>query len=89
MSNLSKNRRLSDEETRAVVERRRDHDDYCPDAPSEISLTIDGVGLVLNTCSTCGYRSWRREGELVELSDVLADVTDADTRYRRGLQHAS
>lgn len=57
----------------------------CGNEMVEIGLTIDGSRLVMRSCSTCDTRSWRRDGETVELDGVLTDISSVPTRYRRSL----
>lgn len=51
----------------------------------EIGLVIDGARLVMTSCSTCDTRSWRRDGDPIELDGVLTDLSAVPTRYRRSL----
>jgi len=57
----------------------------CENELVEIGLTIDGSRLVMRSCATCDTRSWHRDGEVVELDGVLADLSSTPTRYRRSL----
>ena len=51
----------------------------------EIGLTIDDARLVMRSCDTCDVRSWHRDGEVVELHGLLADLSNTPTRYKRSL----
>lgn len=53
----------------------------------EIELTVDGRDLVMSSCSTCDTRTWRSEGEEVELDGVIADLSSSDRRYKRSLSN--
>lgn len=57
----------------------------CGHVQVEIGLTIDGSRLIMSSCSNCDTRSWRRDGESVELDGVLHDLSAVPTRYRRSL----
>lgn len=57
----------------------------CGHPTIKINLQIDGVDLVMLSCSECDSRSWHRGGRPVELAGVLADLSSTDTRYRRDL----
>ena len=57
----------------------------CHHEQVEIALTIDGAKLFMRSCSICDVRSWRRDGEAVELDGLLLDISEAPTRYRRTL----
>jgi hypothetical protein len=53
----------------------------------EIELTVDGSDLVMRSCSTCDTRTWRRDGEAVDLDGVIADISSAPTRYKRSISN--
>ncbi|MEI7885940.1 MAG: hypothetical protein WCJ04_00985 [Actinomycetes bacterium] len=57
----------------------------CNHEQVEIALTIDGAKLFMRSCSICDVRSWRRDGESVELHGLLHDISEVPTRYRRTL----
>ena len=57
----------------------------CGNELVEIALTVDGHELPMTSCSECDTRSWRRDGEFVELDGVLTDLSTTRTRYRRSL----
>jgi len=47
----------------------------CNHEQVEIALTIDGAKLFMKSCSICDVRSWRRDGEAVELGGLLHDIS--------------
>jgi hypothetical protein len=53
----------------------------------EIELTVDGRDLVMSSCSTCDTRTWRSDGDAIELDGVIADLSSAPRRYRRSLSN--
>lgn len=48
-----------------------------------VDLLVDGQELIMRSCADCETRRWHRDGEPVPFAALLADLTDADTRYRR------
>ncbi len=57
----------------------------CQHEQVEIGIMIDGVRLIMRSCSECDIRSWRRDGEAVALDGVLHDIRSVPTRYKRAL----
>ncbi len=57
----------------------------CNHEKVEIALTIDGAKFFMQSCSVCDVRSWRRDGESVELDGLLHDLSEVPIRYRRTL----
>ena len=57
----------------------------CGNETVEISMSIDGSSLTMRSCSLCDARSWHRDGEVVDLHGLLADLSSAQIRYRRSL----
>ncbi|CAN5576395.1 hypothetical protein BH18ACT1_BH18ACT1_10670 [soil metagenome] len=40
----------------------------------EISMSVDGAEVTMSSCSGCDLRTWRKDGESVDLPTVLDDV---------------
>lgn len=57
----------------------------CQHEQVEIGIMIDGVRLIMRSCSECDTRSWHRDGEAVALDGVLHDIRAVPTRYKRAL----
>lgn len=51
----------------------------------EIVLSGDGSDLTMRSCSTCDTREWANDGEPVELSEVIGEISDTapQRRHRR------
>jgi len=61
--------------------------EHCGGDLVEIELTVDGRDQVMSSCSTCDTRTWRSDGEEVELDGVIADLSSSDRRYKRSLSN--
>jgi hypothetical protein len=53
----------------------------CDSPLVEITIDVDGSPLTMSSCSTCDTRSWRHDGDAVDLPEVLDRV--APTKSRR------
>jgi hypothetical protein len=47
----------------------------------EITIEVDGAPLTMSSCSGCDVRSWRADGDALDLPEVLDRV--APTKSRR------
>jgi hypothetical protein len=57
--------------------------DRCGAVVMEIDMIVDSVRLNMRACGSCDLRTWRRDGEVHELRDVLDEIDATHTRYRR------
>jgi len=53
----------------------------CDSPLVEITIDVDGAPLTMSSCSACDMRSWRHDGDAVDLPEVLDRV--APTKSRR------
>ena len=53
----------------------------CDSPLVEITIEVDGAPLTMSSCSGCDVRSWRADGDALDLPEVLDRV--APTKSRR------
>jgi hypothetical protein len=46
----------------------------CDSPLVEITIDVDGAPLTMSSCSGCDVRSWRHDGDALDLSQVLDRV---------------
>jgi hypothetical protein len=46
----------------------------CDSPVVEITIDVDGAPLTMSSCSGCDVRSWRQEGDPLDLPEVLDRV---------------
>jgi hypothetical protein len=52
----------------------------CDSPLVEITIDVDGAPLTMSSCSGCDVRSWRHDGDAVDLSEVLDRVAPSKSR---------
>ena len=48
----------------------------CSNSLAVITLTIDGASRTMRSCSFCDRREWSDEGDVINLSEVLTELSD-------------
>lgn len=46
----------------------------CDRVMVEITITLEGEDVTMQSCSACDHRAWAREGEAIEIDGVLGDL---------------
>jgi hypothetical protein len=52
----------------------------CDSPLVEITIDVDGAPLTMSSCSGCDARSWRHDGDTLDLSEVLDRVAPSKSR---------
>lgn len=55
----------------------------CDDVVARIEMVIDGQALTMVSCTSCDRRTWSRDGAVIDLRQMLADLSDHDLRFVR------
>lgn len=52
----------------------------CDSPLVEITIDVDGAPLTMSSCGGCDVRSWRHDGDALDLSEVLGRVAPSKSR---------